>query len=110
MDRCLCVWVCMFVCCATPPTVLGQFRPDLLHGISMAPIFVYRGVLSLPVVLGRGGGERKFYVNVHRVPPLQVREGITSLHPLQDRIPVPTFSRAVRLFEFCSESYFELLV
>ena len=31
---------------------------------------------------------------------LQVGEGITSLHHLQHSIPVPTFSSAVRCFEF----------
>ena len=53
--------------------------------------------LSFPVVLDGGEGERQILnVNVY----LQVGEGIGRLHHLQCSIPVPTFNKTVRCFEF----------
>ena len=65
--------VCVFVCRATPSTVVGRLHPDLLHRISMTPINVW-GVFIFAGGLERGRGwvgvkMQILYVNVYRVAP-----------------------------------------
>ena len=61
---------------------------------------MYRGVFTFAggLVVG-GGGTQILYVNVYRVAPPPGGEGYYMSPHLQFRIPVPTFSSAVRCFD-----------